>query len=1171
MQSYRGWLRLDGGAGLVLRLVAGLTICACGAALADDCDDEIGRVVAAEGGVLRHGAAAEVRAAPGGAVCLDTLVRIQGAGRVTIELTDPAARQANDNRPIITLGPDSSLRFTRPVPERTWMLDLLEGWFRFFSPRPADIDVATPYVTAGVRGTEFVLHSQDGGCTETGEAEGCAVLWVQEGLVLARNDVDDIVVDAQDPASPRTLVARLGRELEVRELRITPEDAVNWVIHYLPLSRLRAPACPDDTGPGAADIGIALGCAPLAAITDALARIPADIPSERKARLYGLAARRLLTAGDPLRAAELIDTGLGIAPSASLHALESVIALKRNGKARARSAAEQAIALDPESPDAHLAMSYVQQAEFDLRAARASAQLAAGQAPGDPLLAARLAELELSLGDTAAALVEAEKAVAEALRGSVWTAQQLRACGQAALTPSGRRDAVLSRSLTTRGLSRLIRLQVDLAQADLQQAICADDQSPLARLGLGLALTRQGELDTGVRQFEIAAALDPRASLHRSYLGRGYLAQDRFDLAEKEFALAKAYDDRDPTPWLYDAIRKLLLNRPVEALADMRRSIALNENRAPYRSSQGLDEDLAAREIGLARIYRDLGFTQLATLEAAKALDVNPAEYSAHRLLADAYRGEPRLEVARASELLQAQLLQPLNANPIQPSLAFTDLGIRRTTGPATPGFNEYSPLFLRDGLRFSGTGLLGSDDTLGEEVVLSGMFGRAALSAGQFHYETDGWRSNSDLEHDIYNLFGQLSLTDGLDIQAEYRRRDSSSGDRSFDVEDPFGFFINRRDIEQEVVRLGAHLSLGANGDLIASVIDSDRRETVPREIPGFGPFDKTINDIDSKSFEVQYLRSQERMSFVLGGGSIDTQEKFRFENFLFALSSKGKEEIDAWNAYAYVTLRQLPGLTLTLGAAYEDYEQDADGSGYSFSKVLPKFGVAWQPAGGLTLRAAAFRSVKRDLAANQTIEPTNIAGFNQLTDEFNGSLIENYRAAADLDLDDALLGLEVGYRKSSLNDGSGESEYRERLGRAYAYWLPTRHVSVNVELVGSRFEQDDQLFLPSEIKTVRLPLGVQYRRPNGVFAGASLTWFTQEVTRDDFQRVERRDSAVLTDLAIGRRFAHGSGELRLEVKNLFDKEFGYQDDAFRTSDEQINPLFLPARTIMAMVQFNL
>ena len=170
--------------------------------------------------------------------------------------------------------------------------------------------------------------------------------------------------------------------------------------------------------------------------------------------------------------------------------------------ARARSAADQAVALDPESPDAHLAMSYVHQAAFDLRAARASAQLAAGQAPGDPLLAARLAELELSLGDTAAALVEAEKAVAEALRGSVWTAQELRACGQAALTPSGRRDAVLSRSLTTRGLTRLIRLEADLAQADLQQAICADDQSPLARLGLGLALTRQGELDTGVRQFE---------------------------------------------------------------------------------------------------------------------------------------------------------------------------------------------------------------------------------------------------------------------------------------------------------------------------------------------------------------------------------------------------------------------------------------------------------------------------------------------------------------------------------------------------------------------------------------------------------------------------------------------------------------------------------------------
>ena len=49
---------------------------------------------------------------------------------------------------------------------------------------------------------------------------------------------------------------------------------------------------------------------------------------------------------------------------------------------------------------------------------------------------------------------------------------------------------------------------------------------------------------------------------------------------------------------------------------------------------------------------------------------VDPGDYSGHRFLADTYSALPRYDVARVSELLQAQLLQPINITPVQPQLA---------------------------------------------------------------------------------------------------------------------------------------------------------------------------------------------------------------------------------------------------------------------------------------------------------------------------------------------------------------------------------------------------------------------------------------------------------------------------------------------------------------------
>ena len=70
-----------------------------------------------------------------------------------------------------------------------------------------------------------------------------------------------------------------------------------------------------------------------------------------------------------------------------------------------------------------------------------------------------------------------------------------------------------------------------------------------------------------------------------------------------------------------------------------RQAIRLNDNRAVYRSSFLLDEDLAARQAGWAACTSIVGFEELALLEGWKSVEADPTDHSGHRFLSDAYLG----------------------------------------------------------------------------------------------------------------------------------------------------------------------------------------------------------------------------------------------------------------------------------------------------------------------------------------------------------------------------------------------------------------------------------------------------------------------------------------------------------------------------------------------------
>ena len=482
-------------------------------------------------------------------------------------------------------------------------------------------------------------------------------------------------------------------------------------------------------------------------------------------------------------------------------------------------------------------MSYSQQANFDLEAALDSAHKAESLQLASALAHARVAELQLSLGDTNLAEEAARAAIAS--------------------------NPEESHAHSMLGFVHLAQIEIKEAHRDFETAIAHDSFSALPRLGLGLAKIRKGELVAGREQLEIAVALDPSNSLLRSYVGKAYFEEntvERNGLAATQWGLAKELDPHDPTPWLYDAIRLQTSNRPIDSIDSIQRSIELNDQRAIFRSRQLLVEDNAVRGIGLARAYRETGFDQLAIRESSVSIGADPGNSAAHRFLADSYLALPRHEIARQSELLQAQLLQPLSATPIQPQLTEDNFFVLNGAGPAAAGISEFTPLFTRDGLTVQADLIAGDLDTWGDQIIVSGIEGRIGFAVSHLGYSTDGFRENDEFEKEVFNGLMQFESSAQTSLQAEIRHSDTEFGDPLLSF-DPNLFFNDSVDIRDTRVRIGGRHSLAPGSELVASAIAIDEHLTI--DIPDV---DELIVDTDSYVAEFQHLLTRAE-SFVRYG----------------------------------------------------------------------------------------------------------------------------------------------------------------------------------------------------------------------------------------------------------------------------------------------------------------
>ena len=962
--------------------------------------------------------------------------------------------------------------------------------------------------------TPFVNAAVEGTEFYVRVEDSLTFLSVFEGRVLAENDFGSLPV-----AGGKSVVAEAGKAPELRVV-VRPRDAVQWALYYPPVVYTPAGGSPQE--------------------------------DNRDPRFWVHRASQLLGVGRVDEAAAAIDRALSLDTAYSdAFALLSIIALVQNDKEKALKTAQKAIDAGPNSATARIAMSYAQQAHFDLESARDSVEKAVSLNPNNALAWARLAELWSSLGYLDKGLDAAKKAVTL--------------------------DAILARTQMVLGFAYLAQVKTTESRAAFEKAIELDQADPLARLGLGLAKIRDGELQAGGRQIEIAAILDPNNSLVRSYLGKVYFEEKRIGQDAGEYAIAKALDPNDPTPYFYDAIAKQTTNRPVEALYDLQKAIDLNDNRAVYRSKLMLDSDEAARSASLARIYNDLGFQQRALIEGWQSVNTDPGNFSAHRFLADSYAVLPRHEIARVSELLQSQLLQPLNITPIQPRLAESNLFLIGAGGPSGLSFNEFNPIFNRNRIGVQGSALMGGNDTWGGEGVVSGIYDALSLSAGYTHFETDGWRTNADQEDDIGNLFAQYQFSYKTSIQAEYRYRDNESGDLQMRFfKDDFLPRLNQ-DEKTKSGRLGFRHSFSPHSDFIGnfSYQDADRKiKDVPD--PVFIPLAEIKGDDDAYGGELQYLFRSQHVNIVAGAGyfDIDSHDKIitEFELFPgFVIRDEVKNDLDVHhaNAYLYSYIKPLDNLTFTIGGSGDFFEGDSDAE-KDKDQFNPKFGISWSPFTRTTIRAAAFRTFKRTLITNQTLEPTQVAGFNQFFDENNTTDAWRFGGAVDQKFSESIYGgVEYTYRDLETPYFSGKvktADWDEQTARAYLFWTPHNWLALSAEWLWEDFDRDKNYSNGAkEVKTHYIPLGINFFHPSGFSASLKGTYvnqdgkFERQGTIGTFE--DGDDKFWLVDAAIKYRFPNRFGFLTVGVTNLFDKNFEHFDT------DSNNPRILPDRFVFARV----
>jgi hypothetical protein len=209
--------------------------------------------------------------------------------------------------------------------------------------------------------------------------------------------------------------------------------------------------------------------------------------------------------------------------------------------------------------------------------------------------------------------------------------------------------------------------------------------------------------------------------------------------------------------------------------------------------------------------------------------------------------------------------------------------------------------------------------------------------------------------------------------------------------------------------------------------------------------------------------------------------------------------------------------------------------------------------------------------LVTDQTLEPTQVSGFNQFFDD--SSLTDGWRYGGALDQKlgrNAFAGGEFSKRDLEfpffIATEVLEAQWDEWLGRAYFFAAPHRWVSLRAEYIYERFERVQ--FPPlgfDELKTHRVPLGIGFFHPAGLSASMTATYWNQVGQFAGgppfFAPVPGSSDFWLVDAAVSYRLPKRYGFIAFGATNLLDEEFEYYEVNLK------NPTIVPKRSVFVRI----
>jgi len=278
-----------------------------------------------------------------------------------------------------------------------------------------------------------------------------------------------------------------------------------------------------------------------------------------------------------------------------------------------------------------------------------------------------------------------------------------------------------------------------------------------------------------------------------------------------------------------------------------------------------------------------------------------------------------------------------------------------------------------------------------------------------------------------------------------------------------------------------------------------------------------------------------------------------------------------------------------LTLGLSYDQLESgrfdQATGLpiNENHEQYNPKFGLLWTPTQQTTVRLAAFSTLRRLTHANQSIEPSQIAGFNQFFDDIIGTKTKRYGIGLDHQFSSSLFaGIELSARDSEKPDIDPNlgivtwETNNEALHRAYLYRILNPMWNIATEYFYGRFTRELALGVtdssnPVELTTHYLPVSLIYHKASGFFGKTTVNIVSQRVGFSTLAGLATdKDDFTTMDVSLGYRLASHKTIVSLNLQNIFDTQFNFHDTSLST--ETPTPLlarFRPERSLFASVAF--